>query len=163
MMRNKNIWLFDGGTSFSGNPKWLFMYMVQNHKEIECVWISRSKETIKCVKKLGYKAVSYNTSAGKKMMEKAGVYVVNQVKEIIPEQLTTCTILNLWHGVGCKSIERKVTSGFLNGRIAKKYITNNEIYKKNQLFLVTSPLMEKHFREQCGIDEDKVIRAGYPC
>ena len=163
MMRNKNIWLFDGGTSFSGNPKWLFMYMVQNHKEIECVWISRSKETIKCVKKLGYKAVSYNTSAGKKMMEKAGVYVVNQVKEIIPEQLTTCTILNLWHGVGCKSIERKVTSGFLNGRIAKKYITNNEIYKKNQLFLVTSPLMEEHFREQCGIDEDKVIRAGYPC
>ena len=22
--------------------------------------------------------------------------------------------------------------------------------------------MEKHFKEQCGIDDDKVIRAGYP-
>ena len=28
---------------------------------------------------------------------------------------------------------------------------------------MTSPLMEKHFMDQCGIDEDKVIRAGYPC
>lgn len=163
MERNKKIWLFDGGTSFSGNPKWLFMYMVQNHKEIQCYWISRSDETIKIVKKMGHKAFSYQSREGKKMMQKAGVYVVNQVKEIIPEELETCVILNLWHGVGCKSIERKVTTGFLNGRIAKKYITNNAIYKKNQLFLVTSPLMEKHFMDQCGIDEDKVIRAGYPC
>ena len=23
--------------------------------------------------------------------------------------------------------------------------------------------MENHFKEQCGIDDDKVIRAGYPC
>lgn len=163
MKRNNKLWLFDGGGSFSGNPKWLYMYMLDNHKDIQCYWVSRNQETIKYVKSLGFKACTYNSLKGKRLMKNAGVYVVNQVKEIIPDQLQSCTILNLWHGVGCKSIERKVTSGFLNGRIAKKYIMYNELYKKNQLFLVTSPLMEKHFKEQCGIDDDKVIRAGYPC
>lgn len=162
-MSNKKIWLFDGGASFSGNPKWLFMYMVRNRADIDCYWISREHSTVKYVKSLGFKAVAYSSVMGKIIMKQADVYVVNQVKEVVMPELAHCTILNLWHGVGCKSIERKVTSGFLNGRIAKKYIQNNEIYKTNQLFLVTSPLMEKHFKDQCGIDDDKVIRAGYPC
>ncbi len=83
-------------------------------------------------------------------------------KEVFQPELEGITILNLWHGVGCKSIERKVTGGFLQERIAKKYIRNNRIYKNAQLFLVTSELMEKHFMEQCGIDEELLIRAGYP-
>ena len=95
-------------------------------------------------------------------MAKAGVYVVEMCKEVFQPELTGITVLNLWHGVGCKSIERKVTNGFLQERIAKKYIQNNDILRNNQLFLVTSEIMEKHFKEQCGIDDDKVIRAGYP-
>ena len=95
-------------------------------------------------------------------MKEAGVYVVEMCKEVFQPELEGITILNLWHGVGCKSIERKVTGGFLQERIAKKYIRNNRIYKNAQLFLVTSELMEKHFMEQCGIDEELLIRAGYP-
>ena len=26
-MRDKHIWIFNGGNDFSGNPKWLFMYI----------------------------------------------------------------------------------------------------------------------------------------
>ncbi|MFR9207995.1 MAG: CDP-glycerol glycerophosphotransferase family protein, partial [Lachnospiraceae bacterium] len=37
------------------------------------------------------------------------------------------------------------------------------MYKNYQMFLVTSPLMEEHFKKQCGLDDDMVIRAGYPC
>ena len=36
---------------------------------------------------------------------------------------------------------------------------NNRIYKNAQLFLVTSELMEKHFMEQCGIDEELLDKA----
>lgn len=64
--------------------------------------------------------------------------------------------------LGCKTIEKSINYGFLNERIIKKHIQNAEYYQKYQLFLVTSPLMEKHFMEQCGIKEDKLIRADYP-
>lgn len=47
-------------------------------------------------------------------------------------------------------------------RIAGKYIRNNKAYRDTQLFLVSSELMETHFREQIGFDESQVIRAGYP-
>jgi len=162
-MRKKEVWVFDAGTAFSGNPKWLFMYIKDNRKDIDIYWFSRSKKNVKDVRKLGFKAYTYRSLKGKKILRKATTYVVNQVKEIIPNELKECKILNLWHGVGVKSIEKKVTTGFLKNRIAKKYIQNNEQYKKNQLFLVTSKLMEDHFKEQCGIDDDMIIRAGYPC
>ena len=36
------------------------------------------------------------------------------------------------------------------------------MYHNNQLFLVTSPLMEQHFTKMLNLDEDQIIRAGYP-
>ena len=160
--RNKQLWIFNAGNSYAGNPKWMFEYIVRHHKEITPVWMCYETATKKYVRSLGYRAELYASSAGRKVMQKAGVYVVEMCKEIFQPELDGITVLNLWHGVGCKSIERKVTSGFLRERIAKKYIQNNDILRNNQLFLVTSEVMEKHFKEQCGIDDDKVIRAGYP-
>ena len=161
--RNKKIWVFNAGDAFSGNPKWLFLYIVNHRKDITPYWLCYKENMVSYMKERGYKAYLFNSSEGKVIERQAGIYVVNQVKEVIQDELKGVTILNLWHGVGCKSIERKVNFGFLNERIAKKYIKNNYYYKNYQLFLVTSPLMENHFKEQCGIDDDKVIRAGYPC
>ena len=161
--RNKKIWVFNAGDAFSGNPKWLFLYIVNHRKDLTPYWLCYKENMVSYMKERGYKAYLFNSPEGKAIERQAGIYVVNQVKEVIQDELKGVTILNLWHGVGCKSIERKVNFGFLNERIAKKYIKNNYYYKNYQLFLVTSPLMESHFKEQCGIDDDKVIRAGYPC
>lgn len=160
--RDKNLWIFNAGGSYAGNPKWMFEYIVRHHKEITPVWMCYGSATKKYVNSLGFQAELYASNTGRDVMKKAGVYVVEMCKEVIQPELEGITILNLWHGVGCKSIERKVNSGFLRERIAKKYIQNNDILRNNQLFLVTSEVMEKHFKEQCGIDDDKVIRAGYP-
>lgn len=160
--RSKNLWIFNAGGSYAGNPKWMFEYIVRHHKEITPVWMCYEQATKKYVRNLGYRAELYASTAGREVMKQAGVYVVEMCKEIFQPELKGITVLNLWHGVGCKSIERKVNSGFLRERIAKKYIQNNDILRNNQLFLVTSEVMEKHFKEQCGIDDDKVIRAGYP-
>lgn len=161
--RDKHLWVFNAGMSFSGNPKWLFMYIVNHRPDIKPVWLCYDRATLRYVRRRGYRAYMFRSAAGRRVMKRAGVYVVNQVKEVIQPELKSVTMLNLWHGVGCKSIERKVDFGFLNERIAKKYIQNNEFYKNNQLFLVTSPLMEKHFIEQVGLEEHQLIRAGYPC
>ena len=158
----ERIWLFNSGNNFSGNPKYLFLYVNKYRKDITPYWICDDPGTVKFVESLGYRAFTFKDPNHIQTQRRAEVFVVEQVKEVIPANMTQVKMLNLWHGVGCKSIERKVNFGFLNERIAKKYITNNAFYKSHQLFLVTSPLMEKHFKEQCGIDDDKVIRAGYP-
>ncbi len=160
--RNKQLWIFNAGSSYAGNPKWMFEYITHHHPEITPVWMCYETNTRDYVKHLGHRAELYRSHAGKKLMREAGVYVVEMCKELYQPQLDGITILNLWHGVGCKSIERKLTDSYLRERVAKKYIQYNDLFRNNQLFLVTSELMEKHFKEQCGIDDDKVIKAGYP-
>lgn len=163
MERNKKIWIYNAGSSFSGNPKWMFLYMKEKHPEIKGIWLTYDHTTTYHIRKLGYKAYLFDSATGKKYMKQAGVYVVNQVKEIIQPELYGITMLNLWHGVGCKTVEQKVDFGFLRERIIKKYICNNKFYQESQLFLVTSPLMEEHFIKQCGLSDKQLVRAGYPC
>src|SRR5690606_30563425 len=97
------------------------------------------------VRKLGYPVITY---AARRNLTRAGVYVVNQVKEHIPAELRGAVLLNLWHGVGVKQIERRMRESHLLPRIAEKYIRNNKTYRDSMMLLVTSPLMEKHFQEQ---------------
>lgn len=162
-MRDKRIWVFNSGDKFVGNPKYMFLYVNQYRKDITPYWFTTNKKVVEKIKKLGYKAYLYNTPKGDAIQKKAGVFVCNQVKEIYPKHLLGATMLNLWHGVGCKNIERKLNSGVLLPRVAKKYIRYNYQYTNNQLFLVTSKLMEDHFKEQVGLNSDKIIKGGYPC
>ena len=67
----------------------------------------------------------------------------------------------MWHGVGIKPIERFVDSPGIS-IVHIKYIKYNDIYHNNQLFLATSPLMEEHFTKMLNLDEDQIIRSGYP-
>ena len=161
-IRNNNIWIFNAGSYFQGNPKWLFLYICEKRPDIKAVWLCDNEKTNLKIKKLGYKSVSFTSSAGKKIMQDAGVYVVEQFKENFHEELRSIKILNLWHGVGCKNIERKIKAGFLAPRIAKKHITNHNIYNNQQLFLTTSPLMERHFTEQCALEPHAILRGSYP-
>jgi CDP-glycerol glycerophosphotransferase (TagB/SpsB family)/FMN phosphatase YigB (HAD superfamily) len=161
-LRDKRLWLFNTADLFSGNPKWLFLYMAAHRPDIEVVWISDSADCVRLVRKLGFRAVTFASAEGRRLQDRAGVLVVNQVKEKIPRELTGVILLNLWHGVGVKAIERRLTQGALTTRIARKYITNNVAYHSTQQFLVTSPFMEAHFIEQVGLEPDQLVRGSYP-
>ncbi len=154
--------MFNSGNSFNGNPKWLFLYVNRHRPDIEAHWITDSEEVVAQVRRLGFSAMTFQGAKSKELQRRTGVWVVNQVKEHIPANLRGAVMLNLWHGVGVKKVERAMTTGFLLPRIAEKYIRNNEEYRRNQLFLVTSPTMEEHFAEQIAPSSSQVIRAGYP-
>lgn len=158
----KKVWAFNSGNTFTGNPKWLFIYVNKYRHDIDAYWLCDNVETVDYVRSLGYKAYAFNAGGGIEVKNRAGVFVVEQVKEQIPQGMENAILLNLYHGVGCKSIERKVDSGFLVDKIITKYIKHSNYYFNNMLFLVTSPLMEKHFCEQVGVYSDHIIRAGYP-
>lgn len=162
-MRNKKIWIFNATNDFVGNPKWLFIYVNKYRKDIDAYWMCDNVQVVNYVKSLGFNAELFHSKKAEKIKSMAGVFVVHQVKEHIPVKFENeVVILNLWHGVGIKPIERFVDSPGIRYRTYKKYIKYNEMYHNNQLFLVTSPLMEQHFTKMLNLDEDQIIRAGYP-
>ena len=115
--RSDNIWVFNAGNNFSGNPKWLFLHILKNRPEITPYWLCYDKKLVRYMKSRGYKAALYDSRDGKIIASQAGVYVVNQMKEVFQDELQDIKILNLWHGVGCKSIERKLVSGILDEKV----------------------------------------------
>ena len=161
-LSRKNIWLFNSGNEFSGNPKWLFVYVNKFRDDIYACYITDDKKIVRHIKSLGYRACLFKSAEGQRMMKLASVYVVEQCKELFPPEIQHATILNLWHGVGLKKIERGWDRGFLASNMAKKYIRYNMLYRNNMCFLVTSPFMEQHFIKMLDLREDQIIRAGYP-
>ena len=81
-MRDTNIWIFNSGMSFSGNPKWLFLYIIKHRPEITPYWFCYNKESMQYIRKLGYQAYLFQSVYARKIGEKAGVYVVDQRKEV---------------------------------------------------------------------------------
>ena len=158
--RDRSVWLFNAGDAFIGNPKWLFLYVTLHRNDIEAHWICDDPKLAERIRSFGFKATTFAASAA--LQRRAGVFVVNQVKEHIGANLTGISLLNLWHGVGVKSIERGMNEGYLRERIAKKYVVNNQAYRDTQLFLVTSPEMEDHFTKYIGLDNEVTIRGAYP-
>lgn len=157
-----NIWVFNSANRFAGNVKYLFIYIVKYRPDIFACYMSEDKEVIEYIKSLGYRAYLFNSEEAHYIMSRTGVYVCEQVKEHIPDLLLNTKYLNLFHGVGLKQIERKVNNIMFDRRIAKKYIKYNEYIIKNMLFLVTSPMMEKHFQSQLALDNQQIIRGDYP-
>ena len=54
--RKKNLWLFGSETGFDGNPKYLYLYILEKHPEICVIWISKRKEECLKLQKLGLKS-----------------------------------------------------------------------------------------------------------
>lgn len=59
----ENVWIFgaDKGQRYSQNSKFLYEYILSNHKDIECYWITQSKDVYDDLNNNGY-PVLYNTS-----------------------------------------------------------------------------------------------------
>lgn len=154
------IWLFNSAGSFIGNVKFLFQYMYENRKDYRVYYISGDEDNVSYISSQGYPAVLFNTAEGNYLLSRAGVYVNEQCKEHYPAAMRGMKILNLYHGVGLKNIERKWDRDFLSNNMIKKYIQYNDLYRSNMCFLVTSPKMEKHFKEQLDLYDDQLIKGG---
>lgn len=113
-LNKKFFWIFDAGDKFQGNPKWLFLYVNKFRPDIMAVWLTDLQDTVQRVRDLGYYAFKYGTKEAEKVKDMAGVYVVENVKEHIPSGLEGTVMLNLFHGVGCKRIERNLHNAFFS-------------------------------------------------
>ena len=105
----KAVWIFNSGNDFSGNVKYMFLYISKHCPNIDAIYLCDKSETVSKIKSLGFKAYKFDSMKGKAACKEAAVYVTEQCKEKYQLDLfrKDIKILNLWHGVGLKAIERK--------------------------------------------------------
>lgn len=161
--RNMNKWCF--GSSFTGNSKYLYIYMTEN-SEKKCIWIGK-KDEVRHLRGLGLTAYTKHSFWGKIHLLTSGVYVFNSyVSNVSPYTWGRTKKVNLWHGVGLKNIEYKIHVGPIAKRYHSKGLINNLRYLnfrvKPDVFLSTSPMMTKHFSECFEIDESCILEGIYP-
>lgn len=160
----KKIWLF-GSYNWQGNVKALFLYMDKFNKDThELWWIADDEEGAAIVRNFGYKATVYNSVMAQELFQKANVYVTENVRVKYPVNLSGETIiLNLWHGVGIKHVELGLGMGSkLTQNIIGKYVQHYQLLKNQMKFLVTSEMMEKHFKKEIPLDDSQIIKGSYP-
>lgn len=165
--RKKNKWIFGSNMGFSNNSKYLLLYMVQNkYDNKQCYWIG-DKQSVNEARREGYIAYERWSLSGIYHALTGSVYIfVSYVSDINIYCSGCAKRINLWHGIGIKNIERKISTG----PTAKLFQSKNplvrlkhlELFKKPDFFLSTSPMMTKHFAECFGINESQCIEFLYP-
>lgn len=164
--RIKNKWVLGTNVGFADNSKYLYLYTLQNHPEICPVWISDSDYDVQSIRKFGGKAHKKYSFKGIFHCLTAKVYIYTyHSKDINFFTSGGAKKINLWHGVGIK--------GGAGGRKTKNsdFSRNSGIitrimmpyyFEKDDIFLSTSDMMDKHFSNLYCLNPEQVFDAIYP-
>lgn len=164
-IRNRKKWVIGSILGFSDNCKYFFLYVSEHRDDIDIIWIGEKHE-VALLTQLGYKAYHRWGMKGIWCTLTAGTYIYSSyIADVNLHTFGRAKKVNLWHGVGIKNIEFKITSGKLD------YLTNNSLrnrmkhlihFVKPDVFLSTSAMMTNHFAECFRISKDKIVEASYP-
>lgn len=163
--RFRNIWIYGSNMGFVGNAKYMYIH-TSTHTKIHSIWIG-SKTDVSHIQSLGLQAYYRYSFKGLLYALIGGVYIYNSyVSDINLYTWGRAKRINLWHGVGIKNCERKISTGPLarifqtkNVFIKLKYLP---FFVKPHLFLSTSDQMTNLCMECFGITQDKFVENMYP-
>lgn len=103
--RNKNKWVFGDRFKFVDNPKYLFIDVSENHKEIRSIWMARRKEDVKIVRSLHFEVYYRYSLKGLYHSLTAGVFIFDHsVSDINKFTFGGAFLVNLWHGSSVKKV-----------------------------------------------------------
>ena len=166
MPRSKRKWVF-GSYGSENNAKALFIWLNEhNNFGIKPIWVG-NKQSVNEIRDLGYKAHTRYGLPGKLALLTSKVWLfTSYISDLRPYLHGNACLLNLWHGVGIKSIEHKITHGplaeFYGNRSWVHRMNHHEKFLPPTLFLSTSPMMTRHFSECFRIAREQCVEAGYP-
>lgn len=163
--RNRKIWCF--GSKFGGNAKYLFIYLNSREKQEgeEYVWIG--DDDVERVRELGFKAYRRWSLKGVWYSLRAGAYLYNSY----PSNVNLYTfgrakLVNLWHGVALKCIDRQIKVGPMVKIYQSKGLINELRYLnfrvRPNVVLSTSPLVTNIFSEAFGVPKSHCVEGVYP-
>lgn len=163
-IRSEKIWVFGAwfGNKFADNTKYFYLYMQQN-KDIQCIWITKSKEIYDELQKGGFKAYMYNSPMGVWYQLRAKyVFICGAATDVNEYLIGNAFLINLLHGTGGKK------SGYADK--INKYnsfsdhnlsIIFRSIPQRKSLVVATSRQMYDAVRETFRVEDNQIINMGF--
>lgn len=103
--RDKRTWVFGSFGTYNDNSRYLFEYVIQEHKDIRAIWISSDDQSVLLASRYG-EAYQRNSFKGLYYALRAKVYVyAAYTRDICWYASGGAYKVNLWHGIPLKKIE----------------------------------------------------------
>lgn len=167
--RSSKQWAFGhAGEMFAGNPKYLFLWIALYRPDIQATWLTSNERLIALLRRHGYSAARRRSIKGIRIALRSGVFAFSHGINSVNFPLSRgAFLLNLWHGVGLKSIQFGRHDG--TSAHAKKQAKTawhrlkylNEL-KSFDAVVTTSDMMQKHFASQFEQPMECFPQIGYP-
>ncbi len=171
--KNPHIWVFGEfyGRSFSGNPKYFFMYLLRYSKgALRPIWLSSNDVVIDEVQHLGGEAYRINSLKALYFGLRAKVYVYSHgVEDVGNYAVRKAVLINLWHGMPIKDIRKfeRLKSENISLLRQKKIRFIQRLIKYEEkgnydLIISTSDLTAKTFESAFLKRPKKIVITGEP-
>lgn len=170
MPRHKNRWIFGSySNAFSDNSKHLYIHVVENHPEIDAIWITSNPKIRDSIRAAGGKALSRWSPKGLVACLTGQYWFVSiYVTDINFYCSRNATLINLWHGIPLKKIEFDIKSGplakrFQHSSFIKQFIFWPSIFRRPEYVISSSPLVShKLFTSAFRLELKQCLETGFP-
>ncbi len=167
--RVKEKWVFGNYIvdQFADNPKYLFLYVKLYHPDIRAIWITRDDRIFHELRQKGFEVHKKDSARGIYHCLTAKVYFYNAFAEDI-NYFTSggAMLVNMWHGVGLKTIEFSINRGILANCYQKKEwkyrFCSPWRFKRPSFLLSSSPFQSVPFATAFRIPLERCLNLGYP-
>lgn len=151
---------------FADNSAYLFLAL-SGSPGLRCVWITGSREVVARLRSAGYEAERRMSPAGIRACLRAEWFVVTAyVSDINRWAHDGARLLNLWHGIPLKTIERDILNSPMSFMYAQGSVSALAFADETRVadaILSTSPFIsERCFASAFGVSRDRCLDFGYP-
>lgn len=166
--RSKRKWAFGSFRgAFNDNAKYLFIHVSRQMPEVNAIWLSISRSTVKEIQRKGLKACFVLSPKGIWHALTSKCWFYNAYSSDIMYCLSGgATLVNLWHGLPMKRIEFDITSGPLAERFVKHSLKERffhpENFQRPDYLLSASVFFSDTFARSFRIPIDRCLLMGYP-
>ena len=152
---------------FGDNTAYLYLSLAAHSSPNRCVWITGSPPLVDRLRAAGLPAERRWSYRGVFTALRAGSYVVSSYTSDVNRWLADgATVVNLWHGVPLKRIERDITSGPLrrvySERLPIKAAFRDQTRPPDLLLSPSQYIAERCFAGAFAVPRDRCLPFGYP-
>jgi CDP-glycerol glycerophosphotransferase (TagB/SpsB family) len=166
--RDPNLWVFGAARNrFADNVAYLYLYAAERAEGRRCVWVTGSTALRRRLRSAGLEAETRWSWRGIAVCARASWYVTSAyVSDINRWFADGARVLNVWHGVPLKRIERDIRSGPLtlvySERQPMKVAFRDETRPPDYLLAPSQYIAERCFVSAFAVPPERCLPFGYP-
>lgn len=172
--KEEGLWLFGswGGKRFSSSTKYLYLYIVKNHKNIKPFWITRNNQVFSHLRKKSLPVYKKISLRGIWLSFRAEViFVSNEIYDVSPGFADGALFIQLFHMVlpikymmrGDSKVTREVFRTFNFKRKIRTLLISPHMFRKPDYYITSSDWMAKEVtHSKLQADISKILVTGFP-